>query len=233
MPWFDSRVKKMKNMTLVVFFLILQGSKLTKNWMLDMQEKEIQRYEKNPFIENMVIPIRDQQVKLSRLGKDRNVLVNPGTGEDLGTHLTTYKKVDGEQFVKLFTQNIALTFDLNSAGIKAFTILMWSVQHGAISKDQVDLDHLTLEDFLSAHPERSLSQATMKRGLRDLEKAQILARTLRKGRYFINPNFVFNGDRIAFTTLLERKTAAEEERDRVRENQESLALDGPIEGNCQ
>jgi hypothetical protein len=69
--------------------------------------------------------------------------------------------------------------------------------------------------------------------LRDLEKAQILARTLRKGRYFINPNFVFNGDRIAFTTLLERKTAAEEERDRVRENQESLALDGPIEGNCQ
>jgi len=28
---------------------------------------------------------------------------------------------------------------------------------------------------------------------------------MRKGRYYINPNFVFNGDRIAFTTLIERK----------------------------
>jgi hypothetical protein len=220
-------------MTLKGLFLILRGSKLTKIWKLHMQKKEIQRYEKNPFIEDMVVPIRDQQVKLSRLGKDKNILVNAGTGEDLGTHLTTFKRVDGEQFVKLFTQNIALTFDLNSSGIKAFTILMWSVQHGAISKDQVDLDHLTLEDFLSAHPDRSLSQATMKRGLRDLEKAQILARTLRKGRYFINPNFVFNGDRIAFTTLLERKTAAEEERDRARGNKESLALDAPVAGDCQ
>ena len=26
----------------------------------------------------------------------------------------------------------------------------------------------------------------------------------RKGAYFINPNFAFNGDRIAFTTILEK-----------------------------
>jgi hypothetical protein len=44
----------------------------------------------------------------------------------------------------------------------------------------------------------------MKRGLAELEKARIIAKTLRQGRYFINPNFVFNGDRVAFTTLIER-----------------------------
>lgn len=38
-----------------------------------------------------------------------------------------------------------------------------------------------------------------------MEKAQIVAKTMRQGRYFINPNFVFNGDRIAFTTVIERK----------------------------
>ena len=27
--------------------------------------------------------------------------------------------------------------------------------------------------------------------------------TERKGDYFINPNFAFNGDRVAFTTVLE------------------------------
>lgn len=194
-----------------------------------MQKNEVKRYEKNPFIENMTIPIRDQKVKLSRLGKDDNILLNNKTGEEMGTHLTTYRRVDSEQFVKLFTQNIALTFDLISAGIKTFTMLLWAVQHGALSKDQVDLDHLTLAEFLKAHPERNLAQATMKRGLKDLEKAQIIARTLRPGRYFINPNFVFNGDRIAFTTLLERKTAEEEKRDKELESQQSLSL----EGDCQ
>ena len=42
------------------------------------------------------------------------------------------------------------------------------------------------------------------RGLTELTRSQIIARTIRRGHYFINPNFVFNGDRIAFTTLIER-----------------------------
>lgn len=57
------------------------------------------RYSQNPFIEDMIVPIRDQQVKLSRLGKDDNVLVNNITGEVQGTHVTTYRKVDADKFV--------------------------------------------------------------------------------------------------------------------------------------
>jgi hypothetical protein len=41
--------------------------------------------------------------------------------------------------------------------------------------------------------------------LAELVKAQIIAKTMRQGRYFINPNFLFNGDRIAFTTVIERE----------------------------
>jgi hypothetical protein len=173
------------------------------------------RYKTNPFLENMVVPVRGQQVKLSRLGRDDNILINQDTGEVQGTHVTTYRRVDGEQFVKLFTANVALTFDLSSAGIKAFNVLMWSVQKTAISKDEVDFDHLILEGFLFEHqnkePPLKLSLATFKRGINELEKAQIIAKTLRQGRYFINPNFVFNGDRIAFTTLIEKTPAGEEE----------------------
>jgi len=168
----------------------------------------LQRYETNPFIADMVIPVKGKQVKVSSIGKEDNIVVNQSTGEVQGTHLTTYKKVDGAQFVKLFTANIALTFELSAAGIKSFTLLLWVVQHKAISKDEVDLDKLMLDSFVSAHEGGSkplkLSLATFKRGINELEKAQIIAKTLRKGRYFINPNFVFNGDRIAFTTLIER-----------------------------
>ena len=173
------------------------------------------RHKTNPFIEDMVVPVKGRQVKLSKLGKDENILVNQHTGEIQGTHVTTYKKVDGEQFIKLFTANIGLTFDLSSAGIKTFSVLLWVVQYKAISKDEVDLDALTLEEFIEDHSASkkplNLSLTTFKRGLNELEKAQIIAKTMRKGRYYINPNFVFNGDRIAFTTLIERKKAGEED----------------------
>ncbi len=114
------------------------------------------------------------------------------------------QRVDSEQFVKLFTANIGLTFDLSSAGIKAFNVLLWAVQKQAFAKDQVLLDSRALDDFLKSYDSLKLSYATLKRGINELEKAQIIAKTMRKGFYFINPNFVFNGDRIAFTTLIER-----------------------------
>lgn len=164
------------------------------------------RYETNPFLENMIVPVKGRQVRLSRLGKDDNVLINRSTGEIQGTHVTTYKPVDGEQFIKLFTSNIGLAFDLTSAGIKAFTLLMWTVQTYGLGRDEIPLDSLTLERFINAHIEKkSLSLATFKRGILELERAQIVAKTMRKGFYFINPNFIFNGDRIAFTTIIERK----------------------------
>lgn len=173
------------------------------------------RHKTNPFIEGMVVPVKGRTVKLSVFGKDDNVLLNQSTGEVHGTHVTTYKRVDGEQFVKLFTANVGLTFDLTSAGIKAFSVLLWSVQHRALSKDEVDLDSLVLDDFLEYHkdkkPPMKLSITTFKRGLNELEKASIIAKTMRAGRYFINPNFVFNGDRIAFTTMIERATKEQKE----------------------
>ena len=171
----------------------------------------VRRYTTNPFLEGMVVPVKGKSVKLSRLGTDDNVLVNQATGEVQGTHVVTYKKVDQEQFVKLFTANIALTFDLNAAGIKAFNILTWAVQSQGMGRDEVDLDQYTLEAFLANHPGANLSIATLRRGLRALEAANIIARTRRAGRYFINPNFIFNGDRVAFTTLIERKKATEED----------------------
>jgi len=174
----------------------------------------LQRYSENPFVGDMLIPVKNRSVKLSSMGEGDNIVLNQSTGEVQATHLTTYKRVDGEQFVKLFTANIALTFDLKAAGIKAFNVVMWAVQHNAISKDQVDLDSFMLDDFIDAHASGpggekrlKLSLATFKRGLNELIRAQIIAMTLRKGRYYINPNFAFNGNRIAFSTIIERDTS--------------------------
>ena len=173
------------------------------------KRRQTVRYEQNPFISELVVPVRDQRVKVSRLGSDDNVLVNQATGEVQGTHITTYKRVDSEQFVKLFSANIGLTFNLGAAGIKASGVLVWILQDRSISKDLVPLDKFVLDDFLKAQEKKlALSLPTFARGLAELEKAKIIAKHVRQGWYFINPNFVFNGDRIAFTTVIERKNKA-------------------------
>lgn len=164
------------------------------------------RYEKNPFLKDLVINTKSKSVKISTLGKDDNILVNQQTGEVRGTHVVSYRKVDPDKFVKVFAENIALTFDLTAAGIKAFNVLMHAVQNHGIGRDEVLLDIYTLDDFLKNNTVKNFSNSTYHRGLKELEKAKIIAKTKRKGWYFINPNFLFNGDRVAFTTVLERKT---------------------------
>lgn len=173
------------------------------------------RHEMNPFLKDMVISVGSKNVQISTMGKDSNVLINQNTGEVTGTHVVARKKVDTEKFVKTFADYMAFTFDLTKAGNKALKVVMWSVKETAIGKDKVILDKYTLEEFLSAHkdnePPLKLSYPTFSRGLAELEKAKIIAKTVRAGSYFINPDCIFNGDRVAFTTIIERE--ANNERD--------------------
>lgn len=171
------------------------------------KKKTNERFTENPFVKDLVIPLKNKQVQISLLGSDNNIVINQETGEFLGgTSVITYKKVDQTQFIKLFTQNIRLAFELTQAGQKALYVLFWVVQ-GEKGRDLVLLDRYTLETFLESHPDLEVSLPTFKRGLGELVKAQILAMNSRKGFYFINPNFMFNGDRVAFTTLLEMDKA--------------------------
>lgn len=182
---------------------------------------QLQRYKTNPFVDDIVIRESHKQVVISPFGKDNNILVNQDTGEILGgTSVVTYKRVDEQEFVKLFTQNIALTFNLKSSGIKAFNVLLFAVQKYCIGKDRVSLDSYMLNEFLEHNNNNiALSLSTFKRGLNELEQAKIIAKTLKLGDYFINPNFMFNGNRIAFTTVIEKEKAIK--RQEIREQKEA------------
>jgi hypothetical protein len=166
------------------------------------------RHKTNPFLENMVIPIGGKSVKISALGKDDNILVNQHTGEVTGTHVVARKRVDKEKFVKTFADYMAFTFDLTAAGNKTLRLVMWAVQEQAQNSDVVTLDKYTRQDFLKIPEFENLnfSEKTYLRGLSELVRAQIIAKTIRSGRYFINPNCMFNGDRVAFSTVIEKES---------------------------
>nr|MCD4355936.1 replication/maintenance protein RepL [Escherichia coli] len=102
-------------------------------------------------------------------------------------------------------------FELTQAGQKALFVLFWAVQNKT-NNDLVLLDQYTLNDFINENKGLSMSLPTFKRGLGELVKSQILAMNKRKGFYYINPNFVFNGDRVAFTTVLEMNKSSHKDK---------------------
>lgn len=168
-----------------------------------------ERHKENPFIEGMMIPIGTKSVRISRLGKDDNVLVNQHTGEVTGTHVVARKYVDKERFVKTYADYMAFTFELSKAGNKALRVVMWTMKEFSIGKDMCVLDSYTYEEFMEHHkdsePPLTLSYPTFQRGLKELEKSKIIAKSMRVGHYFINPSCLFNGDRqVAFSTVLEQ-----------------------------
>lgn len=164
--------------------------------------KKILRYDENPFIGKTEITTRKKTVII---GKGNNVLIDQDTGEYSTTNIASYRYVDDEQFIKLFTQNIGLMFELTSAGNKAFIFLSWSIQKYSIGKDLVPLTTFELENFIKENKKYEMSIATMRRGIRELAKAQIIAPSKKIGVYYINPNFIFNGDRLRFVTEIRRK----------------------------
>ena len=157
----------------------------------------------------MLIPIGSKQVQISTLGQDDNILVNQSTGEVNGTHVVAYKRVDKQKFVKTFADYMAFTFDLTKAGNKALRVAMWAVKEHAQGKDVVALDKLTLADFLKSHqhiePPLKITLPTFNRGLGELVSAKIIAKTIRIGSYYINPDVMFNGSRVAFSTVIEHE----------------------------
>lgn len=180
-----------------------------------MSAKKIIRYSENPFVEGMEMEVGNKSVKVSALGKDDNILVNQVTGEVSGTHVVARKRVDRTKFVKTFADYMAFTFDLTKAGNKALRVVMWATKQYAVGRDRVDLGRYTYEEFMryyeDSEPPLVLSYPTYTRGLAELEKAKIIAKTMRTGHYFLNPNCLFNGDRVAFSTVIERESEEQKE----------------------
>lgn len=164
------------------------------------ERKKIVRYTQNPFTEEFFIQKSKKQINISNMGSNISLLDND-TGEIQGTHISTYKEVDAEEFVKIFTGNLALVFGLTSSGIKALTVLLFCVQHYAMDSDVVLINKYTLDEFVK-NTDHQLSLATLYRGLEELEKNKIIAKHAIVGRYFINPNFCFNGNRIKYSTTV-------------------------------
>lgn len=173
-----------------------------------MRGKEVAlKYKESPFIDQLVVPVGHKMLKVMDGKKDKTVLMNIETGEEQMTGLFNYKKVDNQQFVKYFTENIAVTHNLGLAGRKACDVLQWVIQNHAINKDWIWLGASVLEEWNEkGYAKKPMSVATWHRGINELIDGGVLARRDkgRRAEFWLNCNIMFNGNRLMMATLIER-----------------------------
>jgi hypothetical protein len=146
-------------------------------------------YEKNPFM----VDISTRTRKITNKRGDM-MLVNSGTGEIQSSIAGFWEaeEVDSTKFVKLFVQGVKALKELTGAGTKVFEVLYLRVQEN-IGKDQVFMAFASVDQTLTP-----MSNPTYDRGMREILEKGFIAATPTQGWYWLNPSFVWNGDRLAF-----------------------------------
>lgn len=152
--------------------------------------RHAQKYELNPFLDGFTVKTKGKRVTVARGCS----LIDRSTGEIEGvTEIAQIIDVDEGQFVKLFTRDIAIWFDLNRSALRVFGVFLITIQNNAIGRDLVFVDHI------SDHAkEFDMSKQTFYRGVDELITKGFIARHRSAGWYFINPAMFFNGNRARF-----------------------------------
>lgn len=159
------------------------------------QEKETRRgvalYERNPFMRETSI-----QTKTRRVTNKRGdmMLVNSNTGEMQAPIAGFWEaqEVDSTKFIKLFVNGVKALAELSNAGTRVFELLYVEMQNN-IGKDQIYLSYSGLDKSTNA-----VSRSTFSRGLAELIEKRFIAAMPAVGMYWINPDFLWNGDRLTF-----------------------------------
>lgn len=167
----------------------MEFEKTKRNWEFEkLNTRSFPTYKENPFMPDLKLSIRPKRLTVAR----GSTLIDGSTGEIQGTtEVQQVIPVDETQFVKLYTANIGVFFDLSKSGLKVFCALMLAVQKKA-GTDLVYLDLASLPD------EVKLSKQTFYRGLTELIENKFVAKHQSANWFFVNPNLFFNGDRVRF-----------------------------------
>ncbi|MEY0164797.1 replication protein [Providencia rettgeri] len=152
----------------------------------------LQKYKENPFI--MAASVNTKGGTRKIIGKnDKLMVVSEETGERIGgAGFFQYYEVDQTQFLKLYVNGVKALTELTSAGTKVFEVLYRAVQ------ENKDNDKIFLAFDLIDQNIIKISESTFYRGMKELIKKDFIAETTIQNCYFLNPDYIFNGDRLSF-----------------------------------
>ena len=121
------------------------------------------------------------------------MVVNENTGEVIApAGFWQHQEVDKTQFVKLYVNGVKAFKDLTGAGTKVFEVLYLKVQE-SIGKDFLYLSFIEVDQQAT-----QMSKATFMKGMKELIIKGFIAESMVQNKYYLNPDYMWNGDRLAF-----------------------------------
>lgn len=156
----------------------------------EIKIRDFPKNKNNPFIQNIIIPRRNQTIVL---GKDREkVIINGDTGEvDDTLFIAVKKELDKEQFVKIFHNQLQAIFDLSKKALKVFAYIASITEY----TDKVIFELEKCKDFTGYS-----SKATILNGVAELLEKEFIAKTTITNIYYINPQIFYKGDRLVLVS---------------------------------
>ena len=143
----------------------------------------------NPFMAGANVATRTRRVTNKR--GDMMLVSNEGEIVSQIAGFWEAEEVDSTKFLKLFVNGVRALAELSNPGARVFELLYIEMQNN-VGKDQVYLS------FTGIEVETKISRATFKRGMAELIDKKFLAAMPAVGWYWVNPDFIWNGDRLAF-----------------------------------
>ena len=120
-----------------------------------------------------------------------------GNGEEVdaaGVHVI--KKVDREQFVKIYTREMKVIFELKPTALKVVQYLLSEIQKTP-NADGVYLHWLQAKDYFSEQ-NLKVGRSAFQMAMRELLQKSFIAESRTPPLFWINPKFFWNGDRYRF-----------------------------------
>jgi len=172
--------------------LAKKGAKLTEETEL-RSRRGAKKYQTNPFVAGAIANTKQGIRRISNKTGDRMMVVSESTGEIMApAGFWQAEEVDKTQFVKLYVNGVKAFKDLTGAGTKVFEVLYLRIRE-AINKDVVYLSFHDIDQLVTP-----MSESTFMRGMKELVTKGFIAESISPTKYFLNPDYLWNGDRLAF-----------------------------------
>lgn len=117
------------------------------------------------------------------------------------------EEVDRSKFVKLYVGGVTAFESLSAPGAKVFRMVYNFILDNP-NTDTIPLHHKTA---------RTLGKSTFERGLTELLSKEIIYKSTHPNLFFLNIDYMFNGDRLAMVKEYRMKAEPDKPRDFIQE----------------
>lgn len=150
------------------------------------------RHSENPFLREAANNTRQGTKRLSNKAGNKFMIVSEHGEVIANSGFHEIVEVDKTQFVKLYINGVRAFQGLKAAGAKVFE-LIYRATMDAPGSDTIYLHYMEIEQSITP-----ISRATFHRGMAELLEKGFVAEAAVPGKYFLNIDYLFNGNRLAF-----------------------------------